>query len=124
MRLTLGADGVVRLDASFAAELVQECVVTLEPVPSSIAEEFTLLFAATRDQRTVVLDSAEETVEPLADGRIDIGEAVAQQLSLALDPYPRRAPASIRRLRSPFRHCCSAGGAEEDRSRMRRACAS
>jgi uncharacterized metal-binding protein YceD (DUF177 family) len=95
VRLTLGAAGVVRLDASFAADLVQECVVTLEPVPSHVAEEFVLLFAASRDQRTVVLDSDDETVEPLADGRIDIGEAVAQQLSLALDPYPRAPGASL-----------------------------
>jgi len=95
VRLTLGAGGVVRLEASFAADIVQECVVTLEPVPGAIAEEFTLLFAAPQDKRTLVLDSDEESVEPLADGRIDIGEAVAQQLSLALDPYPRVPGASL-----------------------------
>ena len=30
--------------------------------------------------------------EPLPAGRLDLGEAVAQQLALALDPYPRGRP--------------------------------
>jgi hypothetical protein len=42
----------------------------------------------------VVLNGAAELVEPLPSDILDIGEAVAQQLSLALDPYPR-APGAI-----------------------------
>ena len=41
-----------------------------------------------------MLDGDAEPVEPLDDGMIDIGEAVAQQLSLALDPFPR-APGAV-----------------------------
>jgi uncharacterized metal-binding protein YceD (DUF177 family) len=84
--------GFVRLTASLDAEVVQSCVVTLEPVPSRIVETFTLLYGAAETARDIVLDSDDETVEPLDGGKIDIGEAVAQQLSLALDPFPR-APA-------------------------------
>jgi uncharacterized metal-binding protein YceD (DUF177 family) len=87
--------GMVRLSASFTAEIVQSCVVTLEPVPGRIAEEFTLLYGDVDDAREVVLDGEAETVEPFAGDRIDIGEAVAQQLSLALDPFPRAAEASL-----------------------------
>jgi uncharacterized metal-binding protein YceD (DUF177 family) len=81
--------GFVRLTASLRAEVVQECIVTLEPVPARIAEDFTVLYGAAEAARDLVLDSEAEPVEPLEGGRIDIGEAVAQQLSLSLDPFPR-----------------------------------
>jgi uncharacterized metal-binding protein YceD (DUF177 family) len=84
---------LVRLDATLAAEIVQSCVVTLEPVPATLEEPFTLLYGKVRTGRTLVLDGEEETVEPLEQDRIDIGEAVAQQLSLALDPFPRHPDA-------------------------------
>jgi uncharacterized metal-binding protein YceD (DUF177 family) len=82
------AGGVVRLNAALSADLVQTDVVTLDPMPSHVEDEFTLLFGDASDD-TASLDPEAEPVEPLADGRIDIGEAVAQQLSLAIDPYPR-----------------------------------
>lgn len=87
--------GLVRLAASLSADVVQCCVVTLEPVANHVEEEFALLFSAGEATREVVLDGEAETVEPLDGDRIDIGEAVAQQLSLALDPFPRAAGASL-----------------------------
>ena len=36
-----------------------------------------------------MLSGEAELVEPAPGGVVDIGEAVAQQLSLALDPFPR-----------------------------------
>ncbi|HUZ71578.1 MAG TPA: DUF177 domain-containing protein [Stellaceae bacterium] len=95
VRLSCLEGGLVRLTATLAADVVQTCVVTLEPVPSRIEESFTLLYGASSDTREIVLDGEAETVEPLAGGRIDIGEAVAQQLSLVLDPFPRAAGASL-----------------------------
>ena len=40
-------------------------------------------------------DEDEPAFEPLAGDRIDIGEAVAQELALALPPFPRVAGTSI-----------------------------
>jgi uncharacterized metal-binding protein YceD (DUF177 family) len=82
------AGGLVRLTASLAADLVQTDVVTLEPVPARVDDDFTLLFGPDADD-AAALDPDAELVEPLSDGQIDIGEAVAQQLSLVMDPYPR-----------------------------------
>jgi len=87
--------GLVRLSAALAADVVQSCVVSLDPVASHVAEAFVLLYGSGETGREVVLDGAAETVEPLDGDRIDIGEAVAQQLSLALDPFPRAAGASL-----------------------------
>ena len=86
------AGGMVRLSASLSADLEQTDIVTLEPLPAHVEDNFTLLFAAAADD-AAALDPDAELVEPLGDGHIDIGEAVAQQLSLAIDPYPR-APAA------------------------------
>jgi uncharacterized metal-binding protein YceD (DUF177 family) len=87
--------GFYRVDAELSAELEQACIVTLEPVASRLEETFTLLFGEVGSESELVLDSVEETVEPLGGGIIDIGETVAQQLSLALDPFPRAPGAEI-----------------------------
>ncbi len=82
------AGGLVRLTASLSADLVQTDVVTLDPVPARVDDDFSLLFGGDADD-AAALDPEAELVEPLFDGHIDIGEAVAQQLSLVMDPYPR-----------------------------------
>ena len=87
--------GFGRLAADFEADVVQACTITLEPVPSRLVESFTLTYGPAEDEGEIVLDGDSETVEPLDDGVIDIGEAVAQQLSLALDPFPRAPGVSI-----------------------------
>ena len=89
VRLTPLAGDLVRLDAELTADVVQECVVTLEPIATRVEDHFTLLYGGTEEAAQVVLSGEAELVEPLSDGAIDIGEAVAQQLSLALDPFPR-----------------------------------
>ena len=85
--------GDIRLEADFAADLVQACIVTLEPVPAQIAEPFTLIYRPGIDEdeadRLSLENPEDEIIEPLIGDSIDIGEAVAQQLSVAMDPYPR-----------------------------------
>lgn len=90
-----------RLEASVSADVVQSCVVTLEPVASHIEEQLSVLYARTDSvgsargaakEIQVRLDDDEEP-EPIPDAGIDVGEAVAECLGLALDPYPRAAEA-------------------------------
>lgn len=98
IRLRQLAGGLVRLSASLSADVVQSCIVTLEPIAGKVEEDFTLLYGALEMTDEVVVDSETESVEPLDGTLIDIGEAVAQQLSLALDPYPRlplAAPSAV-----------------------------
>jgi uncharacterized metal-binding protein YceD (DUF177 family) len=111
VQLEPAAGGFSRLSARLSADLTQACVVTLEPVASHIEESFSLLYGTPDDQDEVLLDGDSETIEPLEGGIVDIGEAVAQQLSLALDPFPRAKSAEIPavpiesgepRLDSPF----------------------
>lgn len=90
---------ILRLRGCIEAEVVQSCVVTLEPVRNRIDEPVEILFAAAASagpahEITVELDE----VEPLIGDRLDIGEVVAEELALALDPYPRLPGASLEGL--------------------------
>jgi uncharacterized metal-binding protein YceD (DUF177 family) len=116
------AAGFYRLSAAFEAEVTQACVVTFEPVTTRLEETFSLLYGTQDDQKDVLLDGDSEIVEPVEGGMIDIGEAVAQQLSLALDPFPRAPEAASQsgaivagepRLDSPFAVLAKLRKAEE-----------
>lgn len=87
--------GVIRLNASFEADFVQECVVTLDPVGGAVADRFTLIYGPPEAEEAAmgVIGDAEVAFEPLSGDAIDIGEAVAQEFSLALPLFPRSASA-------------------------------
>ena len=98
VRLGRIAGGLVRLEAEMTADVTQTCVVTLEPVKNHVAEKFTVLYGEGGEAREVTLDGEAETIEAIVGGVIDIGEAVAQQLSLALDPFPHAPGAATVQL--------------------------
>lgn len=84
----------IALTATWVAEVVQDCVVTLDPVVSELSGTFELAYGPAAKAETVAeveldLDAADPP-EPIAGGRIDVGEAVVEQLALAIDPYPRK----------------------------------
>ena len=88
--------GKIRVKVTFTADVLQSCVVTLEPVSARLNEEFEVVFApetgdAGLDHDEIVIDVTEaDPPEPLIGESIDIGELVAQHLALAIDPYPRK----------------------------------
>ena len=89
------AGGGIRFTARIDADVVQTCVVTLEPVPGEVHEDVRIFFKPSReglDESRVEIDPDEES-EPLMGHRLDIGEVVAEEFALALDPYPRAAGA-------------------------------
>jgi hypothetical protein len=90
------AGGIVLLEAVFEAAFAQSCVVTLEPVYGTITERFALRYGPPGAAEADIEPAADEPAfEPLAGDAIDIGEAVAQELSLQLPPFPRLAGAVI-----------------------------
>jgi Large ribosomal RNA subunit accumulation protein YceD len=85
------------------AQARQACVVTAEPVPEAIEEPFRIRFrphpVAAGGEEEIEIDDDEELDVVFYDGAlIDVGEAAAQTLALALDPYPR-APHAEEALR-------------------------
>ena len=88
---------MLRITGGFEAAATQACVVTLEPVPAVVEEGVDLRFGPPGEAAREVnfaLDE-DEPPEPIEDGRIDLGELLAQLLSLALDPYPRAPDAAV-----------------------------
>ena len=82
-----GQDTIL-LHAAFEAAFVQECVVTLDPVDGAMAASFTLRYGPPEHESEDRIDD-EVGFEPLVNDFIDIGEAVAQEFSLALPSFPR-----------------------------------
>jgi uncharacterized metal-binding protein YceD (DUF177 family) len=86
-----------RLALQLRAEVVQTCVVSLEPVVTAITEPVQIDFLpANRPGHAIEIDlDAEDDAEPLPeDGVLDVGEIAAQHLSLALPPFPRASHAA------------------------------
>lgn len=89
---------LIRVNGHISASLVQACVVTLEPIPAEIAEDLELDFSESLDEPGSEMDldaEAADGPEPLSGGMIDLGEVAAEQLGLALDPYPRKPGAEV-----------------------------
>ena len=82
------------------AKVVQACSVTDEPLTATIDEPVALRFVdnfGAVDGEIELSDDALDTV-PIDGGAVDLGEAAAETLALALDPFPRgpNAAASLR----------------------------
>jgi len=87
---------MVLLRAAFEAEFVQSCVITLDPVAGAVSQHFALLYGPPdKEEVASGIVGDEVAFQPLDGPAIDIGEAVAQEFSLALPPFPRRSDARI-----------------------------
>jgi uncharacterized metal-binding protein YceD (DUF177 family) len=86
---------VLRLEGHFLAD-VQSCVVTLAPVPAHLEAGFETSYSASAVAAEEDLDPlGDDAPEPIPGGEVDLGEAVAQQLAVTLDPYPRVPGAAL-----------------------------
>jgi uncharacterized metal-binding protein YceD (DUF177 family) len=83
----------IEATGTLRARVVQSCVATAEPVDSAIEEAFRVEFRplpeAGRPEEEIELGENELDVVFYDGAQIDLGEAAAQTLLLALDPYPR-----------------------------------
>jgi hypothetical protein len=88
------------LDIALTADVVQSCVVSLQPVPARIARKFTreLHFAgpARRGPKTTESDTVmvgvideDEPPEEIESLHYDLARPVLEEYVLSLDPYPR-----------------------------------
>ncbi|NBR31533.1 MAG: DUF177 domain-containing protein [Sphingomonadaceae bacterium] len=95
--LTTSTQGI-EVAGRLRADAVQSCVVTQDPIPVRIDQEFTVRFVpeTTPDADEIELSADDCDIMEHDGQQIDLGEAVAQSLGLALDPYPRSANAEAR----------------------------
>jgi len=93
--------GVIAATLRMQARVTQTCVVTLEPFDDYLDERVALRFvpqSSSPEPEDIELDP--ETLEgpdeiPYANGEIDLWDALTEQLSLSLDPYPRKPGAEL-----------------------------
>ena len=102
IRRVEGGD-VVRLEGKITADVVQTCVVSLQDVYAHIDGEFDTFLAEQPkhaakkfgDEADLGIDDDDSAPEIIAHGQLDLGEIVAQYLSVELDPYPRAPGVSL-----------------------------
>ena len=89
----------VAVKGTIEADVVQTCVVTLEPVASHLDIPVDLIFVPQNLQNegagAPYLEDETQDFEYFAGGRIDLGEIVAQNVGINLDPYPRKPDAAL-----------------------------
>jgi uncharacterized metal-binding protein YceD (DUF177 family) len=87
--LTAEADGVsIAARGRLQAQVTRVCVVSAEDFETVVEDEFALRFVPAGTERDDPDPDLPDEV-PYQFETIDLGEATAEQLGLALDPYPR-----------------------------------
>jgi uncharacterized metal-binding protein YceD (DUF177 family) len=98
LRVT-GTPRGVKVIGRVRAEIVQTCVVTLEPFESVLDEEVNVAFTEPRPPRQRTSEEEQEAdldaPDELVDGRVDLGAITAEFLALGLDPYPKKPGAAL-----------------------------
>lgn len=97
-------DNRVRCRGRLRAELAQACVVTLEPVRQVVDESFEVVFSRLPEaegEKVEIREHDAAEYESLISGDMEIGECVAQQLAVSLDPYPRQPGAAWQSAEEP-----------------------
>ena len=77
--------GGLKVTGNFTADLEQISVVSLEPFRQTYTYEVERYFLPPK----IAINGIEEDAEIIDNGEVDLGELVAENLSLELDPYPR-----------------------------------
>lgn len=87
----LGPPGVLACTGAIEAVVVQECVVSLEPVAGTHSTTFERRLTRHPGPLGISdlpIDPEAIELEALEGNQIDLGAMVAEELALALDPYP------------------------------------
>lgn len=82
----------VQVSGKVSARVGQTCVVTLDPIESTLEEAVDVEFAPSVAEPA---KTGEEPPEPLIGGKVDLGALATEFLLLGIDPYPRKAGAEF-----------------------------
>ena len=107
-RLNRRGQGRLALQGTLAAAVTQTCVVSLEPVESTLEVPVEAEFwpIPMIDDLAASLDEAASNgmldwPEPIKGGKIDLGLVIYETLATALDPYPKREGVSFEWSEAP-----------------------
>ena len=89
------------LDGRLQADVVQTCVVSLEPFTRQIDEPVRLVLDRVRESDEAAVDPDELDVIPVEGPHVDLGQVFYEELALRLDPHPRASGATLDALEAP-----------------------
>ena len=99
-------DNAVLANGTLKASIVQTCAVSGDDLPVEIVEPLALRFVpdteAPTDEEEIELTEEELDEIPFTGRHFDLGEAVAQSLALAIDPYATGPEADEVRKNGPL----------------------
>jgi uncharacterized metal-binding protein YceD (DUF177 family) len=110
------AGGQVIVEGRLRGKIVQACILSLDPVTQELDETFRIVFRQDLTEELdpesgeAVLSAQADAPEPLSGNMLDVGEIVAEQLSLAAEPYPRRPGAKLEDILPRHRKGVKGGG--------------
>jgi hypothetical protein len=95
----------VKVSGRVEADITQECVVTLEPLPAHVSEEVSAIYFPEgsklgrfgfQPEGEVHLDpEGPDSPETFSGDTIDVGALAEQFFGLGIDPYPRKEGVSL-----------------------------
>ncbi|HEX7388807.1 MAG TPA: DUF177 domain-containing protein [Acidiphilium sp.] len=93
-------NGRVAAQLDLDARVTRICVVTLDLFEQRVSERSALIFVPARGREDAeegdMIDDLDSPDEIVADGTVvDLGALIAEQLALALDPWPRKPDAVL-----------------------------
>lgn len=90
LRIRTEAAGIVARGV-VSADVVQACSVTDEPLPVTVTEHIAVRFIEENAVDEEEIELSEDALDTMfyTGNNIDLGEATAETVALALDPFPR-----------------------------------
>ena len=82
--LTVHPSDIVRIQGRIESSTRRECVISLDKFDEKMDEKFEVLYADNPPADT------DEIIDTIDKGRIHLGEILAEQYGLALNPFPKK----------------------------------
>jgi uncharacterized metal-binding protein YceD (DUF177 family) len=93
-RLRPMPDGTITAEGWLDAVVTQTCVVSLDEFAAPVRDHFVIRFVPAGSESDDIDPDSDDEV-PYSDGVLDLGDVAAEQLALALDPWPRKPDATL-----------------------------
>lgn len=93
-RLFPGPRNSILAECWLTALITQICVVSLDEFEGAVTDHVMVRFVPAGIESTEIDPESPDEI-PFTNGTIDLGEAAAEQLALALDPWPRKPGAAL-----------------------------
>ncbi len=90
---SISGDRVLKVSADIRAQITQICVITLKEFDDDFKTHFEEFFSEKGvdydTEQDFDIDMEEDVSDMIKNGKLNLGEIIAQQFGLALDPFPR-----------------------------------